>query len=133
MIKGVIPWILRAESALNFIDTSILVFYHQGRQGRTDIRLQPRPAMAGSATSPTKNISRVPPPYYYGVSHRTCASHMDKKRKLIGYHPQPTAPLFVITINGFLRHVLNVEFLNCFRAYIRNTREPSCKKNNTIE
>ena len=62
MIKGVIPWILRAESALNFIDTSILVFYHQGRQGRTDIRLQPRPAMAGSATSPTKNISRVPPP-----------------------------------------------------------------------
>ena len=44
MIKGVIPWILRAESALNFIDTSILVFYHQGRQGRTDIRLRPRPA-----------------------------------------------------------------------------------------
>ena len=30
-MKGVTPWILRAESALKFIDTSILVFYHQSR------------------------------------------------------------------------------------------------------
>ena len=43
MIKGVIPWILRAASASNSLDTNILVFYHQGRQGRTDIRLRPRP------------------------------------------------------------------------------------------
>ena len=44
MTKDVIPWILRAYSALHSIDTSILVFYHQDRQGRTDIRLRPRPA-----------------------------------------------------------------------------------------
>ena len=44
MTNYVTPWILRAQSALHSIDTSILVFYHQDRQGRTDIRLRPRPA-----------------------------------------------------------------------------------------
>ena len=44
MIKGVIHLIFLAESALNCIDTSILVFYQQGRWGRRDIRLRPRPA-----------------------------------------------------------------------------------------
>ena len=44
MINGMIHYIFLAESALSCIDTSILVFYHQGRQGRRDIRLRPRPA-----------------------------------------------------------------------------------------
>ena len=61
MIKGVIPWILRAESALNFIDTSILVFYHQGRQGRTDIRLRPRHGRFGHQPY-KKNLACTPPP-----------------------------------------------------------------------
>ena len=55
MIKVVIPEIHRAESALNSIDTNILVFYHQGRQGRT--------GLAGSATSPintqNKNLATI--------------------------------------------------------------------------
>ena len=52
MIKGVIPWIRRAESALIFIETSILVFHHQGRQGRTKI---PPPALAKCDRLPPKN------------------------------------------------------------------------------